>query len=106
MSLAWDFMAASAVVLVLAWAFLSVFSLSANSLSENVAWAEKQRALFFKADFLLKNCFPDGIAYCENGFLFSHKAHQRANLSFGSGGVCIKRLVLQKNNARVLVVCS
>ncbi|MEM4254806.1 MAG: hypothetical protein QXR53_00555 [Candidatus Norongarragalinales archaeon] len=105
MSFSWDFAAATAIVLILAWAFVSAFYISSNSLASGLAFAEKQRAALFKADFLLKNCFPVGIAHCEGGFAHSHEASASANLTFGGGSFCVKRLVLQGNAARVVVVC-
>lgn len=96
-----DFAVAGLLVIVLALAFYSSLSLSASSVAEGMRMAEKQRSSLLDSDFALKNCFPEGIALCEGGFLHSHVAHPDANLSF-SKGFCAKRLVLQDGVVRVL----
>ena len=105
-SFSWDFIAASAIVLALVGFFLAVLPASSQAVAQQLAFAEKQRSALLEADWRLKNCFPEGIAKCENGFLYSHRADGRAKLSFGSGGFCVKRLVLQNGAVERLVVCK
>jgi len=106
MSFSWDFLVAAVLVLSLVSLFLAVMPFSSSALAQSLESAEKQRNAIFKADFLLKNCFPTGTALCESGYLVSHAAHPDANLSFGSGGFCVKRLVLQNGVEKTLVACE
>ncbi len=104
-SFSWDFVAAIVLFLALCSSFLAVFTSSSMALHEGIVQAEKQRAALLRADLLLKTCFPEGIAYCENGFLHSHVEHPQANLSFESW-FCAKRVVLQNDALEVLGVCT
>ncbi|MFH1056254.1 MAG: hypothetical protein V1717_00430 [Candidatus Micrarchaeota archaeon] len=106
MSFSWDFLTAAVLVLALVSAFLFVLPSVAGDLKQDAFFSEKQRNAIFKADFLLKNCFPEGIAFCENGFLYSHVADGRASLGSPEKGLCVKRLVLQEGKEKTLVVCG
>ena len=104
-SFSWDFVAAIVLFLALCSSFLVVFTSSSTALREGIAQGEEQRASLLQADLLLKTCFPEGVAYCENGFLHSHVAHPQANLSFESG-FCAKRVVLQNGGLEGFGACA
>ena len=106
MTFSWDFLAAAVLVLAMVSAFLFVLPSVTGDLRQDAVFSEKQRNAIFKADFLLKNCFPEGIAFCENGFLHSHVADGSASLDSPEKGLCVKRLVLQEGTEKMLVVCG
>jgi len=94
------------LALALVAAYLAVLPIASSTLLESRSLEERESRALLQADFLMKNCFPQGIAFCENGFIYSHEADPRANLSFGNGGLCIKRLLLQRDEESVLSVCA
>jgi len=106
MSFSWDFTAAVLLVLALSVLGVWIFSSSASLVAGDVKTAGLERTVLFQADFALKNCFPDGIAYCEGNKVYSHVAHPDAVLKKGEGGFCVKRLVLQDMKEQFLVVCG
>jgi len=106
MSFSWDFIAAVMLVLALSVLGVWVFSTSAFLVADDAKTLGLERRVLFQADFNLKNCFPEGIAYCEGETVFSHIAHPDAVLKKGEGGFCIKRLVLKDNEETFLVACS
>ena len=105
MSFSWDFVAAVVLFLALCSSFLAVFTVASTALRGGLEQAEEQRASLLQADLLLKTCFPEGVAYCESDFLYSHVVHAYANLSFESG-FCAKRVVLQNDALEVLGSCA
>lgn len=94
------------ITLALVSSFIAVFAVVSSDLKESISFAAREENALFKADFLLKNCFPEGIALCNEKFAYSHAADSRAALVFAGSGVCVKRIVVQSGEFKVLKACG
>ena len=112
MSFSWDFIVATALVLALLGGFIIAFQSTTRVFSENAEFTLKQERILLKADWVLKTCFPEGIAFCDETYTYSHEAHPQAQLtqlvekSLTKERHCIKRIVLQNGVEKILVVCD
>lgn len=103
-----DFILAAVISLALLSSFVSVFLTISNNLREGISFAAMEERTLFKADFLLKTCYPEGIALCDGSFVYSHVADSRAVLDFpvSGEGFCVKRIVVQSGVLKVLRSCG
>ncbi|NYZ75152.1 hypothetical protein H0O03_02715 [Candidatus Micrarchaeota archaeon] len=57
---------------------LSAFWLSASNYSSSYKAALTEKTAVEAADFVLKNCFPEGAAKCSDSLAYSHVLDERA----------------------------